>query len=170
MRSAILLVLFLSVGSLFAQELNKTIVDPQLEREVLIGKCDREGLNSDLFVEHFNREYNAYNPDKNAVKELRRLKKGVDMVIVMGSWCSDSQEQVPRFYKILDEIKYKDSQVELISVDRAKTGGEYDVSGFDIKRVPTFIFYKNERELGRITESPSTTLEKDMLLILMQGS
>ncbi len=170
MKRAIILVLFLGIGSLFAQEINKTIIDPRLDREVLIGKCDREGLNSDLFVEHFNREYNAYSPDKKTIRELKRVKKDVDIVVVMGSWCSDSQEQVPRFFKILDEMKYKDSEIELISVDRDKKGGDYDVSPMNISRVPTFIFYKDGRELGRINESPSTSLERDMLLVLLQGS
>jgi hypothetical protein len=36
----------------------------------------------------------------------------------------------------------------------------------DIKRVPTFIIYKNNIETGRIIENPTTSLEQDMVNIL----
>jgi hypothetical protein len=42
--------------------------------------------------------------------------------------------------------------------------GEYDK--LDIQRVPTFIFYKNNIEAGRIIENPETSLEQDMVKIL----
>jgi hypothetical protein len=38
--------------------------------------------------------------------------------------------------------------------------------GFDITNVPTFIFYRNGKEINRIVESPVISLEKDMLSIL----
>ena len=38
--------------------------------------------------------------------------------------------------------------------------------GFDLIRVPTFIFFKNGKEVGRFVERPRETLEKDMLKIL----
>ncbi|OQX75998.1 MAG: hypothetical protein B6D61_09460, partial [Bacteroidetes bacterium 4484_249] len=101
---------------MFAQELNKVIIDPQLEKEVLIGKCNRDGLKSDVFAEYYNEGYNNYVPDANTLKQLkkRKKKKGISIVIVMGSWCGDSKEQVPKFYKILDQIGFKESKVELI--------------------------------------------------------
>lgn len=42
----------------------------------------------------------------------------------------------------------------------------FDIDQFIIERVPTFIFYKNESEIGRIIETPVETLEKDILNIL----
>ncbi|MEJ2614863.1 MAG: hypothetical protein P8Z35_07895 [Ignavibacteriaceae bacterium] len=35
-----------------------------------------------------------------------------------------------------------------------------------IELVPTIIFYKDEKELGRIVETPNDSLEKDILKIL----
>ena len=37
----------------------------------------------------------------------------------------------------------------------------------NIERVPTFIIYRNKNELGRIVEYPETSLEKDMLDIMI---
>ncbi len=169
-RNMLLFVLLLSFGGVFAQEVNKVVVDPDLDEKILIGKCNRQGLESEIFAPYFNEEYNAYKPDQDIIKQLKRYRKNVQITVVMGTWCGDSQLQVPRFYKILDEIKFKDSDVDLICVDHNKKAGDLDISNLNIQRVPTFIFYKNGRELGRIVESPSSSLEKDMLLILMQGS
>jgi len=163
----ILILLFLAFGShLFAQEMNKIIADPELEKDVLVGMCNRDGLQSEVFAEYFNEGYSSYAPDANVVKQLKKMKKGLEIVIVMATWCGDSKEQVPHFYKILDEIGFKDSKVKLISVDGAKTAGDTDISGLGIERVPTFLFYKEGREIGKIVESPTSSLEKDMLLIL----
>jgi thiol-disulfide isomerase/thioredoxin len=164
----ILIIFFLVIGSqLIAQELNKVEVDPKLNKEILIGKCDRQGLEtSDVFKAYFNEGYSAYTPDGNIIKQLKKKKRGVKIVIVMGTWCGDSQEQVPHFYKILDEVGFKASDVKLICVDRAMTAGAVDITKYDIERVPTFLFYKDDREIGKIVESPMGTLEKDMLMIL----
>jgi hypothetical protein len=54
-------------------------------------------------------------------------------------------------------------------VDNAKLSpvGEYDK--LDIQRVPTFIIYKNNIEVGRIIENPVTSLEQDMINILTRN-
>jgi hypothetical protein len=54
-------------------------------------------------------------------------------------------------------------------VDDAKKSpvGEYE--GLGIQRVPTFIFYKNNIEAGRIIENPATSLEQDIVNILTRN-
>lgn len=154
----------------FTQDVNKIVVDEKLNKEVLIGPCDRKGLESDVFAEYYHNEYKAYNMDASIVKRIKDLKKGVEVIIVMASWCHDSKVQVPRFYKIMDEAGVRESKLTLIAVDRAKTAGDTDISWLNIERVPTFILYKKDREIGRIIESPNSTLEKDILLILSMAS
>jgi thiol-disulfide isomerase/thioredoxin len=156
--------------STIAQDKNKVIVDEQRKSDILIGICDRQGLNNDVFREYFRKEYENYSVDTKTVDQIQKLRKDLEIVVVMGSWCHDSKVQVPRFYKILDETKIKDSKVKLIAVDSKKTAVDIDIASLNIQRVPTFIFYKNGNEIGRIVEKPNSTLEKDMLLILMMAS
>lgn len=153
---------------LSAQQVNKVIADEKSQKNVLIGKCDRNGLNSDVFKQYFTEGYKNYTPDQNIINQLKKKKNKVKIMIVMGSWCGDSQDQVPAFYKILDEMGFSESHTELVAVDRSKTGGDYDISGLSIERVPTFVFYRDNREIGRIVETPTSTLEKDMLVIFSQ--
>ena len=54
----------------------------------------------------------------------------------------------------------------MICVGRDKKAEGTEVDLLDIKYVPTFIVYRNGKEIGRIVESPQTTLEGDLKNIL----
>lgn len=166
-KVALILVLaVIYTGLTFSQELNKTIVDPKTGKAVLTGYCDKDGLMQGEFGDVYDQYYSAYEPDKAVLKKLRPLKKDVEIRIVLGTWCHDSKEQVPRFFKILKKLWWGSKKVEIICVNTAKEAEGVDVGPYDIRRVPTFIFIKNGKELGRIIETPVSTLEKDMLMIL----
>jgi thiol-disulfide isomerase/thioredoxin len=163
-------IMFLAVAG-YAQQINQITTDAKSGKEILIGQCDRQAFTNPVFADAYNEGYNSYVPDQEVIKKLKKEKKNVQVVVVMGSWCDDSKTQVPHFYKIMDQAGIKDSDIQLLSVDQEKKGGDVDVSSYDIQRVPTFIFYKDGREMGRIVESPSTSaLEKDLLLIFSLGS
>ncbi len=49
-----------------------------------------------------------------------------------------------------------------------QTKDKLDITNLKIERVPTIIFYRNGVELGRITETPVQSLEKDMEVIVLQ--
>jgi thiol-disulfide isomerase/thioredoxin len=171
MRNLLFIAIMLFCVAGFAQQSNKVTTDEQSGKEILIGQCDRQAFTNPAFADAYNEGYKNYMPDEEVIKKIKKEKKNVQVVIVMGSWCGDSKTQVPHFYKIIDQAGIKDSDVSLICVDREKNGGDVDVSSYDIQRVPTFIFYKDGREIGRIVESPSTSsLEKDLLLIFSLGS
>jgi thiol-disulfide isomerase/thioredoxin len=100
------------------------------------------------------------------VTQLRKRLDNVEIIIVLGTWCSDSEEQVPKFLKVLDKIHFDDSDLTMICVDRDKLAGDVDISKFGIQKVPTFIIFRNDNEIGRIVETPMNSLEGDLLMIL----
>ncbi len=151
-----------------AQQLNKTIQDPRFDIPVLIGYCDRDGLNEGDFGDIFRSEYDEYAPAKKYVRKLKKQPVDYSISMVLGTWCHDSQEQVPRFYKVLDEAGIPGEVMEVICVDGYKKAGEIDLSALDIERVPTFIFYREGEELGRIIETPGKSLEEDFLSIVRE--
>ncbi len=53
-------------------------------------------------------------------------------------------------------------------MNREKVGLADEVDGMEIHFVPTFIFYRNDEEIGRIVEMPYESLEKDMLEIVLK--
>ena len=168
-RSSLLFGFLLLPLFMFSQEMNKMITDPKSNKEILIGNCDRAGLKQGEFGIMFNENYKNYLPDKGVLNQLRLKKEGMDILVVLGTWCSDSQEQVPGFFKILDKIRFDKKSVQVICVDRNKEAGDVDLVNYNIVKVPTFIFYRKGREIGRIIETPYTTLEKDMLMFFSEN-
>ena len=168
MKKVIFLLIIVTFGPsmLRSQELNKQTVDPRLNKEILIGYCDREGLKTGKSGELYREYYSLYKPDKEIVRKLKGYRKGLEILDILGTWCSDSQEQVPKFMKILDRMWFPKERLTMICVDRDKQGGDIDVSEYRVVYVPTFIFIRNGRELGRIVETPVRTLEGDMLGIV----
>jgi thiol-disulfide isomerase/thioredoxin len=164
LRFSLIMAVSLIPMVILSQEMNKMITDPKLDKEILCGYCDRSGLESGDFGVIFREFYKIYEPDNAVLNQLKLKKEGIEILIILGTWCSDSQEQVPRFFKILDKIKFSKKAVQMICVDRNKQAGETDLVNYNVQRVPTFIFYRKGREIGRIVETPYSTLEKDMLL------
>ena len=117
----------------------------------------------------FGREFSAYEFDSAAFMELEKNMPGdIDIVIVLGTWCPDSRREVPRFMKIIETLNFDKERIRFIGVDSYKEAPLDEYESFDIERVPTFIFYDNKFELGRIIEYPEASLEKDMLRILTE--
>lgn len=133
----------------------------------LVGTANKESFLQEPYKEWFEFGYDDYSPDEEIVKKLKPLLKKVTIKAFMGTWCGDSQEQTPIFYKILDAAEFKYKKLEMISVNRKKKTPDNLQKGFNIKRVPTFIFFnKKGKEIGRIVEYPRETIEADMLKIL----
>jgi len=150
----------------YGQSMNKIVNDTTINQEVLIDYCDRTGLESGEFGIYYKLEYEDYNVNDSLVKLISKKLRKYDITIVFGSWCSDSEQQVPRFYKILDHAKFKESHLKIIAVNRSKSTLEVDIENLNIERVPTFIVYKKGKEMGRIIETPYDTLEEDLLKIV----
>jgi thiol-disulfide isomerase/thioredoxin len=162
----ILTIVLLSIVTITAQDINKTLIDSTSGKPILIGLANREAFVDTNFAWWFDSGYKFYRPDTNAISNLKEVSKDYSITIVMGTWCSDSRREVPRFYKILDELNYSDEYIQLINVDRDKVGIDNGVDSLNIELVPTFIIYSEDKEIGRIIETPNESLEKDMSKIL----
>ena len=146
------------------EKINDTV--PYEDTVMLLGKANRKGFQMDAFKSWFNTGYENYKVDSETLEKLKPLLKDATITVFMGTWCEDSQRETPHFYKILDEANFDESKLTLITVSDEKTTPQGFEEGKNITYVPTFIFYKNDKELGRIVEYPIESLEKDMLAIL----
>lgn len=160
-----ILVFLLFANLLPAQDTNKIAKDPKNGDDMFVGAVTREGLTS--LSTWFNEEYNIYTPDSTAIEFLKTNREKLPyLFLVMGTWCGDSKEHVPHFYKIADLINYPEEKIFVVAVDRDKKGGDFCLSDFDITLVPTFIFTSKGNEIGRIIETPVVSLEQDMVDII----
>ncbi len=164
--SFIIMTLLISSMNLSVSAQTEATQDSPAKEEILTSKVTRSQLQTGDFGEYFKYNYTNYAPNREIINELKNRIYGCDIIVVLGTWCSDSQREVPRFYKIMDKLEYNTNTVKVFCVDRNKTAGDIDISNLNIERIPTFIILKNGTEIGRIVESPDYTLEKDLLEII----
>ena len=122
-----------------------------------------EATRADLDQKWFVKKYRSYNIDQFRLEACKPELENFSVLIFMGTWCSDSREHVPPFYKIADSSGLKISK--LFFVPEEKKNGFY--AGVDpkykIEFVPTFIILdETGKEIGRIVETPEISLEADL--------
>jgi hypothetical protein len=148
--------------------LNKRITDENGFPE-LMGACTRAGLLQAPFNSWFVKNYDDYSVDSVTAGKLRTSLAGKRFRIFMGTWCGDSRREVPRIFKILDYCGIDSAAIQLVMVSASdstyKQSPGHEERGLDIFRVPDLIVLDQGREIGRIVESPVSSLEKDLFTI-----
>ncbi|WP_457616347.1 thioredoxin family protein [Lutibacter sp.] len=138
-------------------------------QKIITGITSKEQLLTTANKQWFSPNYKNYTLDTTVVKALKKNLKDVSIVVFMGTWCSDSQRHIPAFYKILDEVQFDTKNAMLIAVNTHLKSPEKLHKQYHISKVPTFIFYKNGKELGRIIETPQKSIEADILDIVTRN-
>lgn len=131
-----------------------------------LGWVDRSVLHAPQYPA-FDTGYTAYKPALEMLNDVRTAFDSVRFLIVFGTWCSDSRREMPRFFKIIDSLHVPEERVQLYGVDRSKQYPEGIPQQYNIKKVPTIIVLDNGTEVGRIVESPKTTIEQDLFEIFL---
>ncbi len=103
----------------------------------------------------------GYTPAPADVAAIRSGLTGVSVTAFFGAWCSDSERELPKFFKLMDAAGLPGDQLMLVAVDQQKKDPAGMTTALRVTRVPTFIFYRDDREVGRIVEQPMGTLEAD---------
>lgn len=152
-----------------AQDLNQKFEDPGRNKTVLINRCTRNAIISfPGMKERYEEQYPVYHPDSSFIRKLQPLISGKNITVVLGTWCGDSQLQVPHFLKVLDKLNVPEKNVTFICVDGHKKAAPGLIDRLQITNVPTFIILEKENELGRITEQPQLIIEQDLFNILQK--
>jgi hypothetical protein len=144
-------------------------------------KVFRDGVNmlygeitrNDLFSEYpaWQENYDDYQPDSTIIASLSTPHSELKIEIFLGTWCSDSRREVPRFFKTVDLSKIVSmNQIKLWAVDRDKSLDSGLTNEREIVSVSTFIVYRNDNEIGRIIEQPDNENIETDLLFIIQGS
>jgi thiol-disulfide isomerase/thioredoxin len=92
----------------------------------------------------------------------------LQFLVFGGTWCSDTQRELPRFIKICDAMGVQSDRMQLFMLDLQKKSAYIHVKVWQITAVPTFIVLRNGREIGRIVETPQESLEKHLRKIIKQ--
>jgi len=122
-------------------------------------------------VPDYAQRKSEYAPDITVLEMMKSYIHANDRVeVYMGTWCSDSQREVPKFLRILDDLRTQfgvELPVTFVAVDRSKAKPADLIAGKHIEKVATFIYYRGDEELGRIVERTQSPLFEDDLLALL---
>ena len=133
--------------------------------EILVGRISYAQMRQ--YAEAwFDKEYDFYRINQERLEKIKPLLKDKRVVLLMGTWCEDSQREVPAMMKILDQAGYKTAEMEIIAIDEDKRTKEGLEKAYDLTYVPALIFFDGEKEINRIVEFPINSLEQDILDIL----
>lgn len=110
---------------------------------------------------YFAKGYQNYQLTQQQVKQMKNLPSDMSLDIYFGTWCHDSQREVPRLLKALSVNPNITAKLIALDIRKQEPQGRAKASG--VKYTPTIIVKLNGEEVGRIIERPKVDLVTDML-------
>ena len=139
----------------------------KVETNVLMGKLTMDEVYRSC--PKFRHVSEHHKPDEAVVGRLRAIQRHITFRVFMGTWCSDSEEHVPPFDVLMREVGNPYFIVEYYGLNRDMCDGIRMARGFNIQYVPTFVLIENNKEIGRIVETPTVSVGVDILNIMEGG-
>lgn len=136
--------------------------------KMLVGKITKEELYRDFPV--FEKNARSYVPREEVISRISAIGEKIKIIMFLGTWCKDSVSEAPKLLKVYERAGNPNFSLEIYGVDRKKKEGSGLCEKYDIQRVPTVLFFKGDKELGRIIEYPKKSIEEDFLEIVVHGA
>lgn len=172
MKSLFLFTFFIFTSTIISSQKINQEISIKNQQPFLVGEINIEGLSSNSYKEWFQPNSASYSVSTTNLEQIKDKIAEHQILIFMGTWCGNSKREVPRFIKILKSVNFPMENLKIVAVDKRRDFYKKSPQGeewrLNIRRAPTFIFYKNGREINRIIETPVTTLEEDIISIVLQ--
>jgi len=120
--------------------------------KTLRGYINRSIIESDTSFKWFRENMKWGQADNAAIQAFSTNKDKFSMLVFGGTWCSDTRNLWPVFYRLVDKSGYPDKQITLVGVDRQKTTIDDLQKKWNVTNVPTFIVLHDGKEIGRVVE------------------
>ena len=138
---------------------------------IALSSCNKQYLRGHFTVEQFldSAEWKTkidekYTPKAHWMDSIAQVKGSYDLRIYAGTYCPDSKKWIPRLLQLRPSLPLE--EISVIAVDTTKKDKEGFAETEQIEKIPTFIFYKSGKEVGRIIEKPKGRLEKELYYTL----
>jgi hypothetical protein len=109
----------------------------------------------------FAAEFQAYQASEQEISAIRKIR-GKSLLVLFGTWCHDSEREVPRLLKLLAQSQVQVGELKLVGLNYHKQDDEGLHRRFKVRYTPTIILLDGEKELGRIVEKPIVSLSEDL--------
>ena len=161
-----LIILLAGCGSKQQKPIPTSPVKASSGEMILLGKINKANLQTSNHTTWFNQDYKSISIDPHWIENLKPYLRGLRIKVFMGTWCEDSQREIPHFFKLLQALEFDQKHVEMYAMSEEKTTPENYEKGWEIYNVPTIIFLKNGNEINRFVEFPVNSLESDISKII----
>ena len=129
----------------------------------LKGIINRSILVNDSSFQWFVENGKYGEADASAVAAFQKNGSKITLLVLFGTWCHDSHNLLPKFYRLIDKAGFPESKIVLVAVDKSKTAVQQLHVKYQLKTVPTFIVLMNGKEIGRVEEYGKTGyMEKEL--------
>jgi thiol-disulfide isomerase/thioredoxin len=108
-----------------------------------------------------------YQPNESLIKKLNAVQDSIFIDVYMGTWCHDSKREVPALFKIMETLDNPLFSASYTALEYRRRGPKEIIEENNIKRTPTFIIYKNGKEVGRIIEEAKQSIEADLYNVII---
>ena len=108
----------------------------------------------------FSKEYQSFDITQQQTARMKEWPAQLTIDVYFGTWCHDSQREVPRLLKAL--AANTSVELNLIALDYQKSEPEGRAKRANVKYTPTFVVSLSGKEIGRIIERPKISLVDDI--------
>jgi thiol-disulfide isomerase/thioredoxin len=108
-----------------------------------------------------------YEPNEIIIKKLNSVQDSILIDVFMGTWCHDSKREIPALFKIMETLDNPLISASYTALEYKRRGPKEIIEENNITRTPTFIIYKNGKEVGRIIEEAKESIESDLYNIII---
>ena len=115
----------------------------------------------------FRSAYDHYQPSPTEIDGIKTLS-GKSLVVLFGTWCHDSEREVPRLLKLLDLSGVELKSLSLHGVNYNKQEPTNLHRQYNLKYSPTIILLQGEVELGRVVVKPIVNLGIDLAAFIIE--
>ena len=161
--------IFIFVLFFFNQSLQAQLMvreeDKKTGKVLLRGLMQFSDIQKESTCVWFVKGADAYQPDNEAIQTLKKVSGDYRYIVFIGTWCEDTRNLFPKFYKVLQDARIDEHAVELYGVNRKKEALNIEHTLYNIQKVPTIIVMHQFREVGRIVES-STNIETELAMLM----
>ncbi len=143
----------------------KEVVAPE-KASVVLGKKNWQEWKAETDWDSYSAE--GHKLDKSKVSAIARLAKAkkATFLVFAGSWCKDSEAQLPAIMKLLGAAQVPARNIELYGVDANLKEPSGMAQQHEVTNSPTLVILKGQTELGRIVVQPASTWEDEIKDIL----
>jgi len=135
-----------------------------LSQKVLVGPLSKEEILKNL--PEWKEVVASYIPNPAIIEKLKSINKEVQVELFIGTWCPDCRRHVSAYFKILEMTDNPLIVTSYSGIPREREARQEFIQGKNIERVPTFVIYIDGQEKGRIIETPTKSVEEDLLDII----